>query len=277
MSISSRAFGALGRRVDQGLADSGGSGMLTSRIIPCLDVDKGIVVKGIQFEKLRQLGTAASFAARYESEGADELVLLDITATLEKRPHWSQTIAEVREQLSIPLTIGGGIRTLEDCEAALRMGADKVSLNTAAVYAPTLITQLAQEFGSQCVVVAIDAVRAGTTAWELTTHSGTSLQTRSAVDWAKEAVERGAGELLITSRDRDGTLAGYDIELIGEISKAANTPIIASGGAATWQHFEAAYKAGANGLLAASIFHDQVLTIQSLKQSLATAGVPVRL
>jgi cyclase len=250
--------------------------MLMSRIIPCLDSDKGTVVKGIQFENLRPLGAVAAFAARYEAGGADELVLLDITATLEDRAHWTHSIIEIRELLSIPLTVGGGIKTLQDCERVLRAGADKVSLNTAAVLRPELITELAEEFGCQCVVVAIDAVSTGLDRWELTTHSGTSQRPHSATDWANEAAERGAGELLVTSRDRDGTREGYDIGLIQQVAQAVRVPIVASGGASTWEDFFNAYQAGANGLLAASIFHDNVETIDSLKRSLALAGVPVR-
>jgi cyclase len=251
--------------------------MLTARIIPCLDVDRGTVVKGIQFQNLRSYGPAAEFAVRYEMEGADELVLLDITATIENRTHWIQTVRDVREQISIPLTVGGGIRTLEDCERVLRQGADKVSLNTSAVLFPEIITLLAKEFGSQCVVVAIDAVANGLESWEVATHAGTSQKHLSVIDWAREAADRGAGEILLTSRDRDGTHEGYDVELIRRVSESINIPIIASGGATTWLDFFAAYQAGATGLLAASIFHDKQQTIQDMKQSLQNAGVPIRL
>ena len=251
--------------------------MLTARIIPCLDTKDGRVVKGVKFQNLRDAGDPAERAAFYEAQGADEIVLLDVSATPEGRGNRHETVARVRARLAIPLTVGGGIRAVADAASLLEAGADKVSVNTAAVRRPELITEIALQFGSQCAVVALDAARrADGPGWEIVVLSGQERTGHDALAWAREAIERGAGELLLTSFDRDGTRTGYDLELIAAISRAVTVPVIASGGASGPGHLVEALRAGADAVLAASIFHDDELTVAQIKAHLAAAGVAVR-
>ena len=250
---------------------------LAHRIIPCLDVDAGRVVKGIEFAGLRDMGDPASLAGRYNTEGADELVVLDISASYEGRATFLETIRRVAEQLNIPLTAGGGIRTMEDGRAVLRAGADKVTVNTAAVQRPELLSELAQQFGAQAVVLSIDVKRKGSS-WEPYTRGGRDSTGMDAAEWAAEAVSRGAGEILLTSIDRDGTCSGFDCELTRKITSTVAVPVIASGGANTFEDFCAVFTDGlADAALAASIFHTQTHSIGTLKRYLADRGVPVRL
>lgn len=249
--------------------------MLTRRIIPCLDVRDGRVVKGVKFQGLRDAGDPAELAAAYEVQGADEIVLLDVSATPEGRGHQVETVRRVRAELAIPLTVGGGVRAVEDAGALLDAGADKVGVNTAAVADPALVTAIATRFGSQCAVVAIDAQRAAA-GWRVVVRSGSHDARRDAVEWAREATDRGAGEILLTSWDRDGTKAGYDCDLLAAVCAAVRVPVIASGGAATAQHMVEALGAGADAVLAASIFHYGEYTVGALKAELAAAGVEVR-
>jgi len=250
---------------------------LVHRIIPCLDTDGARVVKGVNFFGLRDAGDPAALAARYNKEGADELVVLDIAASRDRRPTFLETIWRVAAELSIPLTAGGGIRTLEDGRAVVRAGADKVTVNTAAAERPELISELSREFGAQAVVLAIDAKRNGGH-WDVMVRGGGESANRDAIEWAKNGVAFGAGEILLTSVDRDGTRAGFDTELTAAISRAVSVPVIASGGAKTPQHFVEIFKEGtADAALAASIFHDGVQPIRALKEFLATNGVEVRL
>ena len=250
--------------------------MLTVRIIPCLDCHDGKVVKGIRFGNLRDAGSPVELAMRYEQQGADEIVVLDISATIEARENRLTTIRELREVLSIPLTVGGGIRSLQHCEDLLTAGADKVSINSAAYRDPELITRVAERFGSQCTVVAIDAVVTDG-GWAIAIDSGRNKLAYTVTDWAREAVSRGAGEILLTSWDKDGTHSGYDVELIRAVAAVVDVPIVASGGAANPSDFEQAYNAGASALLAASIFHDGEYTVGDIKQALQKSGIAVRL
>jgi imidazole glycerol-phosphate synthase subunit HisF len=250
---------------------------LAHRIIPCLDTDGVRVIKGVHFEGLRDAGDPVELAARYNAEGADELVVLDIAAARDNRPTFLETIRRVAEQLSIPLTAGGGIRSLEDARAVVRAGADKVTLNTAAVERPDLIGELSREFGAQAVVVAIDAKRE-TDSWQVRVRGGRSATHWSVPDWARRAVELGAGEILLTSVDRDGTQSGFDLPLTAAIGRSVNVPVIASGGAKIPQHFLDVFTEGAaDAALAASIFHDHVQSIRELKSYLQSNGVAVRL
>jgi len=260
--------------------------VLSKRIIACLDVRNGQVVKGVNFEGLRSAGNPAELARRYNREGIDELVILDITATIEQRRALADTIRAVARELFIPLAVGGGIRTEADAAAAVEAGADKVSLNTAALANPSLITTLAQRYGSQAVIVAIDAKRApghgeaagGEDHFAVYARSGQSLSGRDAVEWAREAEARGAGEILLTSIDRDGTKIGFDCPMTAAVSGAVSIPVIASGGAGTLEHFVDVFTAGrADAALAASIFHYAETSVHSLKQHLQQHGVPVRL
>ncbi|MCU0256000.1 MAG: imidazole glycerol phosphate synthase subunit HisF [Vicinamibacterales bacterium] len=251
--------------------------MLSKRIIACLDVRDGQVVKGVNFEGLREAGDPAALARRYNVEGIDELVILDVTATIEGRRALAETIRTVAQELFIPLAVGGGIRTEADAAAAVDHGADKVSLNTAALADPSLITTLAGRYGSQAVLVAIDAKREGG-GFAVFSRSGTTSASRDAVAWAREAADRGAGEILLTSIDRDGTRAGFDCELTAAVSDAVGIPVIASGGAGEFAHFAEVFTAGrADAALAASIFHFQEKAVSDLKQYLAARGIPVRL
>jgi imidazole glycerol-phosphate synthase subunit HisF len=250
---------------------------LAHRIIPCLDVDAGRVVKGIEFEGLRDMGDPAELAARYNREGADELVMLDISASVQERGTFLDTVRRVAEQLNIPLTAGGGIRTMDEGRAVLRAGADKVTVNTAAVERPELISELSQQFGAQAVVLSIDVKRKGDS-WEAYTRGGRTATGLDAARWAKEAVERGAGEILLTSIDRDGTCSGFDCELTAKIAQTVPVPVIASGGASTFEDFLDVYTKGrADAALAASIFHQETRSIAAMKKFLAERGVPVRL
>jgi imidazole glycerol-phosphate synthase subunit HisF len=258
--------------------------MLSKRIIACLDVRNGQVVKGVNFEGLRSAGDPAELARRYNREGIDELVILDITATIEQRQALADTIHAVARELFIPLAVGGGIRTEADAAAAIEAGADKVSLNTAALSNPSLITTLAQRYGSQAVIVAIDAKRApgggmpaGEDHFAVYARSGQSLSGRDAVAWAREAESRGAGEILLTSIDRDGTKIGFDCPMTAAVSRAVSIPVIASGGAGTLEHFVDVFTAGrADAALAASIFHYAETSVKSLKQHLRQHAIPVR-
>ena len=254
--------------------------MLSKRIIACLDVRNGQVVKGVNFGGLRSAGDPAELARRYNAEGIDELVILDITATLEARRALAGTIRAVARELFIPLAVGGGIRTEADAAAAVEAGADKVSLNTAALADPSLITRIADRYGSQAVVVAIDAKRAtpGIDQFSVYARSGQADAGRDAVEWAREAEARGAGEILLTSIDRDGTKAGFDCVLTAAVSSAVSIPVIASGGAGGLDHFVDVFTAGrADAALAASIFHYAETSVRGLKTYLQQRGIPVRL
>jgi cyclase len=254
--------------------------MLSKRIIACLDVRDGQVVKGVNFEGLRNAGDPAELARRYNREGIDELVILDVTATLERRRALADTIRAVARELFIPLAVGGGIRTEDDAAAAVEAGADKVSLNTAALSNPALITTLANRYGSQAIVVAIDAKRAadGSGRFDVYARSGQMPVERDAVEWAREAESRGAGEILLTSIDRDGTKAGFDSEMTAQVSGAVSIPVIASGGAGGLEHFLDVFTRGAaDAALAASIFHFAETSVASLKNYLREHGVPVRI
>ncbi len=246
--------------------------MLARRIIPCLDVKNGRVVKGVSFLDLRDSGDPVTCAALYEQQGADELVMLDIAATLESRSTVLDLVQKIRNVLSIPLTVGGGVRTIEDVQALLNAGADKVSLNSAALADPALITRVANNFGRQCTVVAMD-VKKG----QVYTRAGTALTEFTAIEWARRAADLGAGEILLTSIDRDGQQTGYDLELISSIARAVSVPVIASGGAGKKQDFLDALNSGASAALAASLFHDGALNIAELKTYLRQNGQEIRL
>jgi cyclase len=252
--------------------------MLRKRIIPCLDVRNGTVVKGVNFVGLREMGDPTAHARYYNDEGADELVILDITASREERRSMVHVVESVADALSIPLTVGGGIRSVSDVRDMLNAGADRVSLNTAMVQRPDLIQEAADHFGSQCVVAAIDArKRTDAHGWEVFIYGGHEPTGRDAVAWACEVEERGAGEILLTSMDRDGTQIGYDIPLLQALTSRVRIPVIASGGAGTLEHFaEGLLAGGASAVLAASLFHTRALTIPDLKSYLRTQGVPVR-
>jgi cyclase len=276
---------------------------LARRIIPCLDTDGARVVKGVNFARLRDAGDPTALAARYNAEGADELVVLDIAASRDRRPTFLETIRRVAAELAVPLTAGGGIRSLDDARAVIRAGADKITVNTAAVTRPELITELSQEFGAQAVVLAIDArfesrgeanrgsagvanssetppvveSQAENPHWDVRIRGGRDSTHLDALDWAKLAVELGAGEILLTSMDRDGTQSGFDIALTNAISTSVSVPVIASGGAKSPQHFAEVFTAGAaDAALAASIFHDDTQSIRALKQFLASQNIEVR-
>jgi cyclase len=250
---------------------------LAHRIIPCLDTDGDRVVKGVNFIGLRDAGDPVALAARYNADGADELVVLDIAAVRDRRPTFLQTIRKVAAELAIPLTAGGGIRTLEDARSVVRAGADKITLNTAAVNSPKLISELSREFGAQAVVLAIDAKLLGNR-WEVMVRGGRDTTGLDAIEWAQHGVALGAGEILLTSMDRDGTQKGFDVALTVAVSRAVTVPVIASGGAKVPAHFAEIFTAGeADAALAASIFHDNIQPIRELKQFLADQGIAVRL
>jgi imidazole glycerol-phosphate synthase subunit HisF len=254
--------------------------MVLKRVIPCLDVDAGRVVKGTNFVGLRDAGDPVELAERYDSEGADELVFLDITASHERRETIVELARRTADNVFIPFTIGGGIRSVEDAQAVLDAGADKISVNSAALARPELLTELADHFGAQCVVIAIDAKSEGPSAgpWDVYVHGGREkVEGRDAVSWAVEAVERGAGEVLLTSMDRDGTTDGYDLELTRAVSEAVSVPVIASGGAGSLEHLSAAITDGAaDAVLCASIFHYGTFRVRDAKRHMAEAGIPVR-
>lgn len=253
--------------------------MLAKRIIPCLDVNDGRVVKGIHFKSLRDAGDPVELAAAYSDSGADELVFLDISATVEGRRTMLEVVRACSERVFIPLTVGGGIRTADDMRETLRAGADKVSINSAAVQNPELVREGALRFGVQCIVVAIDARRVPDSSpvrWEVYTHGGRRPTGIDALEWAKRVVDLGAGELLVTSMDRDGTTSGYDLELLAELDRRVRVPIIASGGAGSPEDMVRAFGAGADAALAASIFHYGEYTVSEVKDHLAEAGVVIR-
>jgi imidazole glycerol-phosphate synthase subunit HisF len=251
--------------------------MALKRVIPCLDVDRGRVVKGTNFVGLRDAGDPVELAERYDAEGADELVFLDITASHEKRDTIVELARRTADNVFIPFTIGGGVRSVADAQAVLDAGADKVSVNSPALARPELITELAEVFGSQCVVIAVDAKRADD-GWDVYVNGGrTKVEGREAVGWAREASERGAGEVLLTSMDRDGTADGYDLELTRAVSRAVSVPVIASGGAGELEHLsEAVTEGGADAVLVASLFHYGEYTVHQAKEAMREAGIPVR-
>jgi len=249
--------------------------MLTRRVIPCLDVKDGEVVKGVQFVNLRSAGDPVEAADAYEKAGADELVFLDISASSEGRATLHHVVQAVADRLFIPFTVGGGVSTVDHFRELLRSGADKVAVNTAAVQRPALVTEAAARFGSQCVVAAVDARREGDS-WRVFTHGGKKQTGLEVVAWCRELARLGAGEILLTSMDRDGTKAGFDVELLRAVTSAVNIPVIASGGAGTPAHFVEAVKSGASAVLAASLFHFNELSVAQVKRAMAEAGIPVR-
>ena len=252
--------------------------MLKNRIIPCLDVKNGRVVKGINFLELKDAGDPVEQAKFYDKSGADEICFLDITATHEERAIIIETVKKTADKCFVPLTVGGGVRTIEDIRKLLIAGADKVSINTAAVKDPLFIKQASQKFGSQCIVVAVDAKKTSNNKWEIFTHGGREKTGIDAVEFAKQSVFNGAGEILLTSMDKDGTKTGYDLDLLKIITKSIQVPVIASGGAGTLEHlFEGLKIGGASAVLAASIFHYGKFTIQEAKEYLASKDVPVRI
>jgi len=249
--------------------------MTSSRVIVCLDVDQGRVKKGVRFQTLVDMGDPVELAARYEKEGADEIVFLDVTASVESRALTLDMVRRTANVLFIPLTVGGGIRTLDDVNAALRAGADKVGINSAALTRPELLTETACAVGSQCVVISIDALR-NERGWSVVTHGGRRDTGRDVVAWAKEAVSRGAGEILLTSIDCDGARTGYDLELLQQVASAVTVPVIASGGAGRAEHLAQAFTHGADAALVAGILHDGSTTVTALKDHLRSAGLEVR-
>jgi cyclase len=249
--------------------------MLANRVVPCLDIDNGRVVKGVRFQGLRDAGDPVECAASYEGQGADEIVLLDVSATPEGRSNNLKVVDAVRQVLSIPLTVGGGVRDVDDAGSLLDAGADKVGVNTAAVSRPGLITEMNRRFGAQCTVVAVDAAVAGR-GWEVVVRSGKDRTGIDAVEWCRQAVAAGAGEILLTSWDRDGTGSGYDLDLLRTVAAAVRVPVIASGGARGHEHMVQAYRVGASAALIASILHDGVTTVTELKEGIARAGIEVR-
>lgn len=248
------------------------------RVIPCLDVDNGRVVKGVNFTGLKDAGDPVELAARYDREGADELTFLDVSASVAGRGTMLDVVRRTAEQVFIPLTVGGGVRSVDDVDQLLRAGADKVSINTSAIARPELLRELAARFGSQCIVLSVDARRAQgqPSGFEVTTHGGSKSAGIDAIDWARRGAELGAGEILLNSMDGDGTKAGFDLELITKVRDAVTIPIIASGGAGRPDHFPPAIEAGADAVLAASIFHFGEVAIEDVKTSLAKAGYEVR-
>ena len=250
--------------------------MITARIIPCLDVRDGRIVKGIRFQGLQDAGDPAERAAAYEAQGADELVILDVSATTEGRKTAAETVRRVRDVLSIPLTVGGGVRSVDDARRLLDAGADKVAVNTAAVRDPSVITAIAERFGRQCAILALDAAAREGGGWEVVVSSGRERTGRDAIAWAREAVARGAGEIVLTSWDRDGTRLGYDLDLLAAASSAVPVPIVASGGADSAEHLLQGLRAGADAVLAASIFHYGETTVGEVKAYLADHGIEVR-
>jgi len=250
--------------------------VLALRIIPCLDVKDGRVVKGVNFIALRDAGDPVEQARAYDAQGADEITFLDIGATHENRDTMFDVVSRTAAEVFIPLTVGGGVRSVEDIRKLLLAGADKASINSAAVSDPDLVRRAAEAFGSQCIVVAMDAKRVSEDRWEVFTHGGRRETGLDAVDWARRMASMGAGEILLTSMDRDGTKQGFDLELLRHVVGAVRVPVVASGGVGSLDHFVEGARAGATGLLAASVFHDGVFRIQQAKDALAVAGLPVR-
>ncbi|MCI0543863.1 MAG: imidazole glycerol phosphate synthase subunit HisF [Actinobacteria bacterium] len=249
--------------------------MAAPRVIPCLDIDHGRVVKGIRFQNLRDAGDPMEAASLYETQGGDEIVLLDVSATPQGRSNNLTTVVGVRARLSIPLTVGGGVRSPDDAYHLLEAGADKVGINTAAVERPELLEELSRRFGAQCTIVAVDAAqRSG--GWEVVIRSGRERTGIDVVDWCRRATSQGAGEILLTSWNRDGTGEGYDLELIAAVASAVDVPVIASGGAATTEHLAQALETGASAVLVASMLHDGVTTVGEIKTGLISSGLPVR-
>jgi cyclase len=251
--------------------------MLKLRVIPCLDVKDGRVVKGVNFVSLRDAGDPVEQAAVYDAAGADELTFLDITASHENRDTILDVVSRTAARVFLPLTVGGGIRSVDDMRRLLLAGTDKCSINSAAIARPELVSEAARKFGSQCVVVAVDAKRTGEARWEVFTHGGRRNTGIEAVGWCRRAAELGAGEILLTSMDRDGTGLGFDLDLLRRVCGAVRVPVIASGGVGTLEHFVEGARAGATGLLAASVFHFGTFTIAQVKAALHDAGLPVRL
>ncbi|MBV0916585.1 imidazole glycerol phosphate synthase subunit HisF [Mycobacteroides chelonae] len=255
---------------------------VATRVIACLDVDDGRVVKGVNFENLRDAGDPVELAAAYDAEGVDELTFLDVTASSAGRATMLDVVRRTAEQVFIPLTVGGGVRSVEDVNVLLRAGADKVGVNTAAIARPELLAELAQRFGSQCIVLSVDArrVREGDaptpSGWEVTTHGGRKGTGIDAIEWTKRGAELGVGEILLNSMDADGTKAGFDLPMIAAARTAVDVPVIASGGAGAVEHFSPAVKAGADAVLAASVFHFRELTIAEVKAAMAAEGITVR-
>jgi cyclase len=250
--------------------------MLTRRVVPCLDVRDGRVVKGVRFKSLRDAGLPVELASQYEADGADEIVILDVSATLEERSNAVETVRAVRDAIAIPLTVGGGVRSEADARVLLDAGADKVALNTAAQRDPAVLTALATRYGSQCVVLSIDA-KATDGEWRVVVRAGTSDTPVAALDWAREGEQRGSGEILLTSVDRDGTQSGYDLALVEAVAASVGIPVVASGGARTAVDMTKAFEAGADAVLAASILHDGLTSVRQLKTELRAAGIEVRL
>jgi cyclase len=250
--------------------------MLKLRVIPCLDVKDGRVVKGINFVALRDAGDPVEQAALYDEAGADELTFLDITASHENRDTILDVVSRTASRVFLPLTVGGGIRTVADMRRLLLAGADKCSVNSAAVVRPDLVREAAEKFGTQCVVVAVDAKQSGAGQWEVYTHGGRTPTGKDAVAWCQQVAALGAGEILLTSMDRDGTGAGFDLDLLRAVCAAVNVPVVASGGVGELAHFVEGARAGASGLLAASVFHFAIFTISQVKAALHAAGLPVR-
>lgn len=250
--------------------------MLTRRIIPCLDCRDGRVVKGIRFQELRDVGSPAEQAALYADQGADEIVLLDVVATVAGRENQAATVRAVREMLAIPLTVGGGVKSVADAARLLESGADKVSINTAAVQRPELIAELAGQFGRQCIVLAVDAIQSAPGQWQVVTHSGRERTDFEVGQWCRQGEELGAGEILLTSWDRDGTRSGYGLDLLSHVRSFIGVPLIASGGANSPQHLLEALQAGADAVLAASIFHDGDYRVDEVKAFLQAAGMEMR-
>jgi imidazole glycerol-phosphate synthase subunit HisF len=261
--------------------------VLAKRIIPCLDIDRGRVVKGVRFKEMQDAGDPVEVSRRYDQQGADELVFLDISASIEDRPTLFQAVEAVAEQIYIPLTVGGGVKTSADVRALLSAGADKVSINTAAVETPDFVTEAGDRYGVQCIVVAIDAKRVKTRGrkkekepvrWEVFTHGGRKATGLDAVEWAQKMVQKGAGELLVTSIDRDGTKSGYDLDLLKAITSSVSVPVIASGGVGQLEHLQQGFaEGGVDAVLAASIFHQGTFTVNETKRYLAEKGIRVRL